>query len=139
LSELARAVTIAMNLHHGQVDKNGEPYIFHPLRVMALVRDFDEDVVCAAVLHDVVEDGGIDVESLSSVYEFNEAVTSAVDALTRRKGERYMDYIDRCRNNHIAKTVKQADLQDNSRVSNDPKHSERQKRYLAAKERLFSS
>lgn len=138
MSELARAITIAKDLHHGQVDKNGEPYIFHPLRVLETLREFDEDVVCSAVLHDVVEDGGIDVDSLSHAYCFNDEVVAAVDALTRRDGEPYMAYIDRCRSNRIAKLVKWADLQDNMRHSDDPGHEARQERYRKARERLLT-
>ena len=51
---LARAVAIAADAHAGQSDKNGAPYILHPMRVM-LRMDSDETRTVAA-LHDVVED-----------------------------------------------------------------------------------
>ncbi len=139
MSELAKAVTIAMNLHHGQVDKSGDPYIFHPLRVMAALRDFDDDVVCAAVLHDIVEDCDVDLDALSHAYCFNENVVSAIDALTRRDSEPYMDYVERCGKNSIARLVKLADLDDNMRHSDDPDHRSRQARYQKAKEKLLST
>lgn len=138
MSELARAITIARNLHYGQVDKNGNPYIDHPLRVLDHVRDMDEDTCCAAVLHDVLEDSGLEPIDLAHAYEFNDIVVSAVDALTRRDGETYMSYIDRCRANRIARIVKQADLRDNMRPSKAPGHATRQERYRKALERLLS-
>ena len=52
--DLENAITIALNAHKGQIDKGGNPYILHPLRVMLSLTGEDERVV--GVLHDVVED-----------------------------------------------------------------------------------
>ena len=51
---IERAIEIASSSHAGQIDKAGQPYIFHPLRVMLRVNSEHEQM--AAVLHDVVED-----------------------------------------------------------------------------------
>lgn len=139
MTELARAITIACAAHRDQKDKNGDPYIFHILRVLDGVRDFDEDYCCAAVLHDVIEDSELDASDLGSSYEFNDTVVAAVEALTRRKDESYMDFIDRCRANKIARLVKQVDIRDNQRPSNDVGHVRRQEKYAKALQRLLSN
>ena len=51
---LGLAIKIAVNVHEGQTDKGGNPYILHPLRVMMSVESESEKIV--AILHDVVED-----------------------------------------------------------------------------------
>jgi len=54
MSTLEKAISLAVTAHEGQVDKGGNPYILHPLRVMLSLRTAEEMIV--AVLHDVVED-----------------------------------------------------------------------------------
>jgi len=51
---LEKAIKIALEAHIGQVDKGGNPYILHPLRVMLSLNSEEERIV--GVLHDVVED-----------------------------------------------------------------------------------
>jgi len=51
---LEQAISIASLAHEGQLDKGGEPYILHPLRVMMKLKDYDLRII--AVLHDVIED-----------------------------------------------------------------------------------
>jgi len=51
---LEKAIKIAVEAHTGQVDKGGNPYILHPLRVMLSLETEEERIV--GVLHDVVED-----------------------------------------------------------------------------------
>ena len=52
MATLERAIAIAAAAHAGQVDKAGQPYILHPLRVMLRVHTPEERM--AAVLNDVV-------------------------------------------------------------------------------------
>ena len=54
MSTLERAIEIAVIAHKGQVQKNGLPYVLHPLRLAENVTSIDEKIV--ATLHDVVED-----------------------------------------------------------------------------------
>ena len=54
---LHKAIYIAAKAHQGQVDKGGNPYILHPLRLMFSRRNEDERI--CAVLHDVIEDTDI--------------------------------------------------------------------------------
>ena len=54
MSTLERAIEIATQAHKGQLDKAGNEYIGHPLRVMEAGKTTEEKILC--VLHDVVED-----------------------------------------------------------------------------------
>ncbi|WP_345870053.1 hypothetical protein [Shewanella algae] len=79
MSDLDQAISIATKAHAGQLDKAGQPYILHPLRLMLKFQAEDEMIV--AVLHDVVEDSSFTLESLKK-YEFSEVVINAVASLT---------------------------------------------------------
>lgn len=70
---------------------------------------------CVAYLHDMIEDGYAGFEELQQRFDLDNDQMAALDAITRRQGERYFDYIDRVKQNEMAKTVKLADLQDNIR------------------------
>ncbi len=110
MSTLDAAIKLAVTAHAGQVDKAGEPYILHPLRVMLAMETEEERIV--AVLHDVLEDG--DDEFCNAVGDtVADRQLDALAALTKRKGESYRDYIERCASDPIAKKVKLADLGDN--------------------------
>jgi (p)ppGpp synthase/HD superfamily hydrolase len=118
LARLKGAIRFAAIKHAEQVDNGGQPYIGHPLRVMAYLLDPelaaqpDLETLQAAVLHDVVEDCGVTVEEIR--VKFGADVAMALDALSRRQGETYFDYIRRCAQNEIAAVVKVADIRDNS-------------------------
>ena len=49
-----KALRLAYAAHHGQTDKCGQPYIFHPYHLAEQMPD--EISACVALLHDVVED-----------------------------------------------------------------------------------
>lgn len=110
MSTLERAVALAAEAHAGQQDKVGEAYILHPLRVMLAVRTTEERIV--GVLHDVVEDTPWTLDGLRAE-GFSPAVVEAVDALTRREGEDYFDFVLRAGAHPLARPVKVADLRDN--------------------------
>jgi (p)ppGpp synthase/HD superfamily hydrolase len=113
-SLLEHAIAIATRAHKGQLDKAGAPYILHPLRLMLAMSTEEERL--AAVLHDVVEDGGITVGQLRAA-GMPDSVVKAVDLLTKRKGQEYDAFIRRLAPNSLARTVKLADLRDNSNLS----------------------
>lgn len=118
MSTLERAIAIAAQAHATQIDKAGEPYILHPLRVM-LAMSGDPDRI-AAVLHDVVEDTSVTMAQLRDE-GFSDEVLGAVDALTKRPGETRMDAAVRAKANSIARRVKLADNlenQDMTRIAN---------------------
>ena len=104
-----RAMQIAYSAHHGQVDKAGVPYIFHPLH---LAESMDDEIsCCVALLHDTVEDTEITPEDLAA--EFPTAVVEAVGLLTHDPSTDYFEYVKRIRSNPIARKVKLADLNHN--------------------------
>lgn len=99
--------------HDGQLDKAGNPYIWHPERVAAGCTD---DVTkAAALLHDVVEDTDVTLEEIA--LHFGPPVAQIVDALTKRTKtgsfESYKDYLDRILANPAALEIKLLDMDDN--------------------------
>ncbi len=114
MSSVERAIAIAAEAHSGQVDKAGQPYIFHPIRVMFQVTGTDEQI--AAVLHDVVEDTQVTLEQLRAE-GFSEPVIAAIEALTKRPGETRLEAAKRAAINSVARTVKLADNADNMDLS----------------------
>ncbi len=113
--EVEKARHLAEELHHGQLDKAGKPYIMHPARVAhdLRIRGFSADHQVVALLHDVVEDcPGVTLDSLRADGATDKQL-DAIDAISRRDDEKYADYIRRCAKNPIAKQVKIADLYDN--------------------------
>lgn len=107
-----KAMLLAWDMHLMAVDKGGMPYIFHPLAVAEMMGD-DEYAVCVALLHDIIEDTPMTLHQLSCMH-FPQEIVEAVDAITRRKNEIYMDYLVRVKNNKLASKVKLGDLKHNS-------------------------
>ena len=105
-----KAMRIAYAAHHGQVDHNGIPYIFHP---MHLAEAMDDEVsCCAALLHDVVEDTEITMDALAE--EFPSEIIQVLKLLTHAEGTDYYDYVRAIKANPIAVKVKLADIAHNS-------------------------
>jgi (p)ppGpp synthase/HD superfamily hydrolase len=139
VGSLEAAIALAAESHAGQVDKAGAPYILHPLRVMSQVASNEGRI--AAVLHDTVEDTGLELGLIRK--RFGAIVAEAVDALTRRDGESYSAFIERCRVNEIARAVKIADLTDNmnlARLRRLPTKDDfnREAKYFSARQRLLA-
>ena len=70
--------------HHGkQKRKSGEPYIVHPVAVAKSLVELncDDATICAALLHDVIEDTGVSSEEMRKV--FGDEITSLVDGVTK--------------------------------------------------------
>ena len=110
MATLERAIAIAAEAHAGQVDKAGQAYILHPLRVM--LRMASEHERMAAVLHDVVEDTPVSLQRLTEE-GFPPEVVAAVDALTKRAGESRIDAARRAAADAVAREVKLADNAEN--------------------------
>lgn len=117
VSDLQHALELAIEAHKGQRQKNGLPYVLHPLKLM-LAMGSDEARI-AAVLHDVIEDTHWGLNALREA-GFSESVVNALDCLTHRKSEKYGDYIERVATNPIAREVKMADLEDNMNILRIP-------------------
>lgn len=139
MSLLDQAISLAVNAHRNQTDKAGQPYILHPLRLMLSMRTEDEQIT--AVLHDVVEDTDITLQTLQQ-QGFPEHVIAAVGLLTKQPGDTYEAFIERLSANPLAVRVKLADLADNMNVARLAKLGEkdlaRLQRYHAAWLKLSS-
>ena len=105
-----KALVYAYNAHHGQLDYNGIPYIFHPVHLAEQMED--EISCCAALLHDVVEDTPVTMEELAK--EFPEEVIEVLKLLTHTDDTDYFDYVRAIAKHPIAKKIKLADIAHNS-------------------------
>ncbi len=106
-----RAMVLCFQAHRDQVDKGGVPYVFHPFH---LAEQMDsEEAICTALLHDVVEDGGLSLADLARA-GMPDRVVAAVDRLTRRPGTSYEAYLRALAEDPLARAVKREDLAHNS-------------------------
>ena len=119
---LEKAIKIAVSAHEGQRQKDGTPYILHPIHLMQQLSDPAARI--AAVLHDVVEDTAVSLEELRSAGMPAE-VMEALRLLTHEEGMPYADYIRRIAQNALARQVKMADLSHNMDVRRLPILTER--------------
>ena len=113
---LQRAIEIALEAHKGALDKGGNPYILHPLRVM-LQMDSEEEMI-VAILHDVVEDS--EKWSFDKLHKegFSKKIINSLRSVTKEnENEDYEKFIDRSVKDKIGRKVKIADISDNLDIS----------------------
>lgn len=108
-----KAYQIASCAHAGQVDKAGQCYFLHPLRVADRCQTAQAKIV--ALLHDTIEDTDVTAEYLRQE-GFPDEIVAAVLSVTKERGETYEDFIARVARNPIGREVKLADLEDNMNV-----------------------
>ena len=122
-----KSIHLALRVHENQFDLSGELYILHPLRVMLCVekstRKWDNKlnrlaIICAAVLHDTLEDCAPEDREIVSreIYNLGSSdygISTTVYALTRQNKETWKHYIGRVENDKWATIIKIADLEDN--------------------------
>lgn len=130
-SKVEIAMTIALCAHAGQVDKQGQPYILHPMRVGGRGKTEAEQIV--GILHDVVEDTDFPIAHIEE--QFGKEIVNALLSVTRgwfvggmwvprdpNKGFRavtparrevYTGFIARCAANPVGRMVKILDIEDN--------------------------
>lgn len=117
------AAELSKQWHEGQVDKAGQPYWMHPARVAKNVQtlpgfqDLDaqaqQDIVCAAYLHDVIEDCDVTPDQLKE-QGFPDNTINAVLLLSKNHDYTTIEeYCERVNANPLARAVKLADLSDN--------------------------
>ena len=85
-----RAYELAEEAHRPQRRKSGEPYILHPIAVAMIMANeigLGANPVCAALLHDVVEDTDHTVKEIREM--FGDDVATLVNVVTKRKSEKY--------------------------------------------------
>ncbi len=137
---IADADRLAERAHRGQTDKAGQPYIDHPRAVAEMLREHGSNAIMAGLLHDVVEDTDITLDDLCAEgYPYE--VVRAVDAVTRRAGETYMQFVTRAARDPLGRLVKLADNKHNTdRLGNlDPEVARgMERRYRRAREILLS-
>lgn len=98
--------------HQDQLDKNGQFYFYHPLRVAAHFLEINDiEAAVVAALHDVIEDTSCSIGYIAEKYP--DEIVDAVVAITKRENETYRQYIKRCCENNLAMKVKKQDLLDN--------------------------
>ncbi len=83
LQLVRKAYKFAEEMHKGQLRKSGEPYFTHPVHVAHIIADLELDPqsVCAALLHDVIEDTDVTYEDVAR--EYGESVAMLVDGVTK--------------------------------------------------------
>ena len=111
------ALALAVKAHRHQEYSTGVPYINHCMRVAVAVEDkwgYDEKLIAAALLHDVLEDTTYSrIDLLQAGLSFD--IVYLVHTLTHYGGELYLDYIDRVCENLDAAKIKYCDMSDNIR------------------------
>ena len=83
INRITEAYHFAEKAHDGQKRRSGEPYIIHPVAVAQILAEMgmDADSICAALLHDVVEDTPVTDEEISK--KFGETIEQLVDGVTK--------------------------------------------------------
>ena len=96
IEKITKAYEVAKQLHEGQFRKSGEAYICHPVAVAEIVAGLglDTDSICAALLHDTVEDCSDKIDLPMIKKEFGDQVSGMVDGLTKLVQIRFNDKED---------------------------------------------
>lgn len=134
---LETAIRLAAKVHRGQVDRFGNPYVLHVMRVMMRGQDLEEQILGA--LHDVLERSEMTVDDIVKK-GFSPRVVKALQHITRDPQETYEQYIDRVVQDNLAIRVKLHDLADKMDLLHvdqlDPADLKRYNRQLAAYHRM---
>jgi len=85
VQKIRQAFEVAHEAHAGQFRKSGEPFIVHPVATAKILVDLkmDSSCICAALLHDTIEDTDIELDFLRN--KFGREIASMVDSLTKIK------------------------------------------------------
>lgn len=112
------AIALAAEKFKGKFDKGGQPYMLHCLHVMRRVcpKQDDHELMCIAVLHDIIEDTAVTAADLYAL-GFSTRVVQGVVTMTHLPHEDYMDvYIVRVGLNPDTRACKIEDLDHNSQI-----------------------
>jgi (p)ppGpp synthase/HD superfamily hydrolase len=115
MKNLALAISITSKAFEKTLDKGGQPYILHCLRVMNNVQG-DECVKCASVMHDLIEDTDWTFEQLTAL-GFSDKTIGLLHLLTHQKETSYDDYIKAISVSKEAVEIKKRDLEDNCNIT----------------------
>ena len=114
MSTLEKAIALAATQHAGQLDKGGQPYILHPLRLMLQFSNPTLQII--AVLHDILEDTATTAEDLKAL-GFSAEIIKSIQALTKQTSESRLQAAKRTTLNPLATQVKYVDVLDNMNLS----------------------
>ena len=130
MGDFLKAYNLAKEAFKDKVDKGGHPYFDHLTRVCNNISDekklkctiFDttlnlwyEKAEIVAILHDYIEDTEATLDDLRQE-GFDDEIVNAIDAISRKDKELYMEFIDRVSDNALARLVKKYDLEDNMNI-----------------------
>lgn len=139
---MRKALDFAKLAHNGQKRDEGTPYIMHPLRVANILMDevaaMKADLICTALLHDVIEDCGITMKELKN--NFNEAIAQMVKLLTKDPSveNHKRVYIETIMNSgDSVKLVKVCDRLDNLRSLRFSANKGKMRRYISETEKKY--
>lgn len=137
---LETCLMLCIEAHYKQTDRNGLPYILHPIRVSNRVPTIRAKSL--AFIHDIIEDGPVGiVEKMNQLLPYD--LVQACLVLSRVEGESYKNYIERVATQGDLDTllVKLADLQDNSDISRMDESARRMsvERYHPAYDRIVDA
>lgn len=110
---LEEATELARQAHAGQTDKAGADYFHHLIAVRDALEPYGADAQIAGVLHDVIEDTRVTADDLREA-GVPEHVITAIESVTRREGEPYMDMVRRAAADPLGRLVKLADNRHNA-------------------------
>jgi (p)ppGpp synthase/HD superfamily hydrolase len=141
LGQVKRAYELALVAHRGQVRDEGAPYIVHPVRVAAsLVQEvevYSPELVCAALMHDVIEDSPITRMEIEA--KFGADVARVVWLLTKFEEVSLKDYLDaiEAAASTGAPLVKLCDRLDNLRYLGGSPSRQKKHRYIRTTETYY--
>jgi GTP diphosphokinase / guanosine-3',5'-bis(diphosphate) 3'-diphosphatase len=141
LALVGKAFEFAREAHAGQMRDEGTPYIVHPVRVAAtLVNElclFTPRLVCAALLHDVIEDSATTRQQIAEL--FNEEIAEVVWLLTKLEEVTLAEYLSEieARSETGAPIVKLCDRLDNLRFLTCSPRTEKIQRYIRTTEAYY--
>ena len=112
---LNNMLLLATTAHAGQYDRGGAPYILHPMKVMHYLKTKDEELMCIALGHDVIEDTKTTYADLVDA-GMSLRVINGIKALTKQPGQTYDEYKEIVFQNEDAMRVKLCDLRHNTDI-----------------------
>jgi (p)ppGpp synthase/HD superfamily hydrolase len=112
---LSEMLLLSTQFHYNQLDKGGNPYILHPLKVMYYLKSDDVELQCIALGHDLIEDTACTYHLLRQA-GMTERVIEGIRAMTKLPDQTPEEYLQQVLSNRDAMLVKLCDLRHNSDI-----------------------
>lgn len=134
---LNKMLVLVATKFDGVLDRGGQPYVLHCLKVMYLTKTEDEELQCIALGHDLIEDTDVTAEALLNM-GFTERVVLGIVAMSKPKENFSQEvYMMQLRNNKDAARVKLSDLRHNSDIRRLKDVGEKEMKRLAKYHKMF--